>query len=445
MITEQITFKQLINIGSWFERHFNSIFKDKINCFLDYDNNYWEIKSTFNNKLIKLKLDKNLYKCRVPFYKNIIPDTLIIGNYSEKIDYLHVICSSKKQIYKINTISDIDIVGISFWFLSRLEEADFNSSRDRYQRFTFEESHSFRAKIIHKPIVDEWLYLLANELFGIVNYKSNYKVNITHDIDTIYRYNNNSKVRKLLSKLKDSFRTSNNFRKNFFYSDYKKEPFNTFEYLINKSEEYNVKSKFFFIPSNMNSSMDGDYRIDSYDIKKILLFIKDKGHEIGVNPGYEAINNHKKCLNNINYFNKILENLNINKVADCRMHLLRWKHPKTLYLLKEINIKRDWTMGYPQIIGFRSATCNKYSLINPKTYEDINITEYPLNIMDFTLSFRDYMGSENDSFIFNKIKDLRDRSKNFNGTINILWHNNNVAWNNDIFLYEKILLCLNQS
>ena len=215
-------------------------------------------------------------------------------------------------------------------------------------------------------------------MFGLVNYESNYKINLTHDIDTLYRYKNKSLRRKILSKLKDSLRIKNKFNKKFFYSKNKEEPYNTFEYLMSISDSRNIKSTFFFIPSNMRSLKDGDYRIDSPDIKKILMLINERGHKIGVHPGYESIINHKNCIDDLCLFNKLLENLNINKVEDCRMHLLRWKHPNTIYLLKKMDIKRDWTLGFPQTMGFRSGTCNTYSLINPKTFEDSKILENSL-------------------------------------------------------------------
>ena len=172
------------------------------------------------------------------------------------------------------------------------------------------------------------------------------------------------------------------------------------------------------------------------------MLINERGHKIGVHPGYESIINHKNCIDDLCLFNKLLENLNINKVEDCRMHLLRWKHPNTIYLLKKMDIKRDWTLGFPQTMGFRSGTCNTYSLINPKTFEDSKILENNLNIMDFTLNSDVYMGAEKKEFLIRKIKNLGDITRNFNGSINLLWHNHDVAWEKEKLFYEKILLCL---
>lgn len=442
MNTNRITINELKNVGNWFQNHFNSLIIDKIYCHIDFELGFWQIKSATGDKILRLKIDRDLYKCKSPFYKNVMPKTLNINANIDKFGYLHLISSNERTLDQISTISDIDFIGITFWFLSKLEEIDFKSTTDRYKRFSYQDSHSFKSGTIQKPVVDEWLFILANELFGGVNYKSNYKINITHDIDSLYRYKNKPKHRKLLSKLRDSLRSKNNFKKNFFYSDNIDDPYNTFEYLMNISEKNNIKSYFFFIPSNLSSIRDGDYRIDCSDIKKILLNINKRNHKIGVHPGYEAINNHKNCINNLNYFNRILEEIGINKVSDCRMHLLRWEHPRTIYLLKSLNIKRDWTIGYPQTIGFRSGTCNRYSIIDPKTFEDSNILEYPLNIMDFTLSFAEYMGSEEEDLLFYKIKELKERTAYFNGMINILWHNNNVAWQNEKLFYENLLCCL---
>ena len=70
----------------------------------------------------------------------------------------------------------------------------------------------------------------------------------------------------------------------------KKDPYNTFEYLLNLSKKIGVKSRYYFIPGKLN---EYDVRYD-FSVKRtinIYNYLKQQQQIIGIHPSYNTFLN----------------------------------------------------------------------------------------------------------------------------------------------------------
>ena len=63
------------------------------------------------------------------------------------------------------------------------------------------------------------------------------------------------------------------------------DPFNTFEWIMDLSDQHGLTSAFYFI-CGRTSNMDADYEPEHPAIRALMRRIHDRGHEIGLHPSY---------------------------------------------------------------------------------------------------------------------------------------------------------------
>ena len=340
-----------------------------------------------------------------------------------------------------------DILGLVFWSLNRLEEIN-NPAVDEHKRFTYNQSHACKYDYIEYPIVDQWLDVLKqtiNKINKKIFLKNKvYKPYITHDIDRPARYYFSNNKNFLRSVFIDFIRERkiSNFINSFSKFFSKKIPisdsYNTFDWLMDISDKYGLKSNFYFICGG-NSKYDGNYNIASIEMRDIVNNILNRNHFVGLHPSYSCYLDSSQIFKEVTELKKVLPcNL---KYIGGRMHYLRFKYPETLNNLVEAGIDYDSTLGYAEQIGFRCGTSHSYYPFDPLKNETIGIRVFPLIVMDGTLTT--YMNMRlADESTFYKVKTLIERCRETEGNFVLLWHNSELKNEVQKNFYEKVVSAL---
>lgn len=338
----------------------------------------------------------------------------------------------------------IDIFASCFFMLSRWEEY-VNKERDEHNRFSSLKSVAYKNNFLHRPVVNEYVFLLYSLMksigFSQKIKKREYKMLVTHDVDVPLRFTGwksglveivrDISVRKnpllayknLILKLKTSLKIS-------------KDPYDTFDFLMNLSDKYGIKSFFFFMARG-NTRFDNRYSLDNPKIKALIERIKQKGHFIGIHPTYNSYNDVKQLTKEINELKKAS---NITNISFGRQHFLRFEVPTTWQIWEDNNMKWDSTLSYADREGFRCGVCYEFPVFNILTRKQLNLFERPLIVMEG--SFATYQKNVSKQDMIYKIVCLQNRVKKYNGTFVILWHNssfNTPAWNKYKGVYEHIM------
>ena len=403
--------------------------------------------------------DKDEYIILLENKKAIIFKDVFFNSHPNKLDYLNL----KNIPLKINQLkttsfiksipilfggnainfknsiinTNADIFASAFFMLTRWEE-NVNKTRDKHNRFPATESLAYKQGFLDRPIVNEYVELIWNMLIHL-GYKGKrkerkFEMTLTHDVD-LPRLWWNSK--DFIKSIGGALLKRKSISELFTLLKFKlngKDPFNTFDYLMKVSEDNNLKSHFFFM-SGGTSNKDNFYSIEHSKIKKLIKEIKDRGHFIGFHPSYNAYND------NTQFKKELLKLKEVSKqeITTGREHFLRFKNPTTWQIWEDNNMQWDSTMTYHDKPGFRCGVCYEFPVFNIITRKQLNLIEKPLIVMEG--SFITYQNVSPEK-MFDEIKNLINKVKEFKGNFVFLWHNSafNMGKSKQYqHLYEKIV------
>ncbi len=348
-------------------------------------------------------------------------------------------------VEKVNNtlVIHADLVASSFFFLARYEEWVRTDAVDEHGRFVGKESVAYRGGFIHRPIVDEYGRFLRQKLQeqGVDIPEPPTKIRriyLTHDIDLAFQYRS---VRGLAGALLYSVKN----RKNeiipairTFLGDVKEDPlYPTYQFAIQKDGELqeNTRTVFFFKSLVQKRKYDLPYySLKSGDIQHLFFLCKQENIDIALHPSYAAGENPSL----IAIEKAKLERFSGNSIWFSRHHYLRLKNVMDMQYLIKNHISDDFSMGYPDVAGFRLGTCRSVRWINPSNFAVSELVLHPLTAMDATLTEPKYMNlSEEKAFEY--LCTLIDAAKAFNGDLTLLWHTNNFLKESSKELYSKLI------
>ncbi|WP_281950366.1 polysaccharide deacetylase family protein [Nitrosophilus kaiyonis] len=381
-------------------------------------------------------------------------DYLKLKNISEKITYskkenniflvednLPIIYGKNRILMNKNEIiCGIDIFASSFFMLTRWEEY-VNKVRDKHNRFPSYASLAYKYNFLDRPVVNEYVEMLWNMLkFLGINQerkKREFELVLTHDVDFVYKYASlKSGLREIIGdivKRKNiKLAYSNIINKLKFHLDLIKDPFDTFDYLMDISEKNNTKSYFF-----LHSSTASKYDIDNNKfLKKIADKIQNRGHFLGYHPSYNSYNNEGLFRKDKEKIEKIINQ----ELKFGRQHFLRFEVPTTWQIWEDNNMEWDSTLSYADKEGFRCGVCYPSSVFNILSRKKLKLKEKPLIIMEG--SFTTYQQNITPQKMEQKIFELINKVRKYNGEFVFLWHNssfNTLNWLKFQYIYEKVL------
>lgn len=350
-----------------------------------------------------------------------------------------------KEIYEKegNLYCEIDIFASSFLMLTRWEEYVINK-RDDHNRFSAFDSIAYKFNFLNRPIVNEYLELLWSMIKSIdssfLRKEKSFSFLVTHDVDVPEKYNSIfSGIKEIagdIIKRGMILAASKKFIKKIkVHLNCDKDPYNTFNYLMNLSEKNHLKSYFFFMGKGV-TRFDNFYNSKSDFIHKLIVRIKNAGHEIGIHPTYDSYNNGDQFTREKE---ELEGSLNVN-LKFGRQHYLRFEVPTTWQIWEEKGMLWDSTLGFADKEGFRCGVCYEYSVFNILTRKHLSLKEKPLIVMEG--SFINYQTDISPSEMKCKIDELINKVKKYNGEFVFLWHNNSFnteMWEKYEYIYKKII------
>lgn len=352
---------------------------------------------------------------------------IIYGNDSFKIQNDKIFCG-------------LDIFSSSFFMLTRWEEF-IKNERDVHGRFPYKKSLAYKNNFLHKPVVNQYTYLLF-DMLKLCNQKfegkkRKYQIKMTHDVDDILAFSSKKNILKILGgdlirrkSLKLFFYSLKYYFEYFFY---KKDPYDTFDFLMSISEKIGVKSNFYFM-GHGQTKFDNRYILNNSFIENSIKKIKIRKHYIGMHYSYKALEEKGIFL----VEKREIEEMICSNIVEGRNHYLRLEIPNSWDILEKSGIKKDSTLGYSGKNGFRAGCCYEYSVFDFIKKEKKKIKEIPLIFMDVNI---DNFIKKDLKEIENEMRELSTEIKKYAGVFVILWHNSNLSlkgWNKYKDLLESL-------
>ncbi|WP_312962820.1 polysaccharide deacetylase family protein [Stutzerimonas nitrititolerans] len=339
-----------------------------------------------------------------------------------------------------------DILGLTYWMLNRIEEIG-RTDLDNHGRFPATASHAYKHNYLERPVVDEWLHVLGQVISktwpGIELKQHTFSMKVSHDVDAPSRYGF-ANAKGLLRAMAGDVLKRGDFknplrapwiRLNSRETIHPSDPFNTFEWIMNLSDQHGLTSAFYFI-CGRTSNLDADYEPEHPAIRALMRRIHERGHEIGLHPSYNTYQHPQMIAVEAQRLRKIAAEEGIEQARwGGRMHYLRWEQPTTLRAWAEAGMDYDSTLSYADRPGFRCGTCFEYPAFDPVENRELKLRVRPLVVMECSVIDACYSGLGVGEAAQQKLKTLKDVCRKLNGCFTLLWHNSSFANKSFIKLY----------
>lgn len=343
-----------------------------------------------------------------------------------------------------------DILGLTYWMLSRQEEVGRNDLDD-HGRFPAKFSHAYKHDYLERPVVDEWLHILGQVIKrtwpAIELKKNSFSMKVSHDVDgpSLYGFRSlPSLVRGMagdLIKRRDfkSVALAPWVRINTRTQLHRADAANTFDWIMDVSEQNGLNSAFYFICGHTHPN-DADYQPEHPAIRHLLRRIHQRGHEIGLHPSYGTYQNQQLIRQEADRLRQICAEESIEQANwGGRMHYLRWEQPITLRAWDSAGMSYDSTLSYADRPGFRCGTCFEYPAFDPVAQEILGLRVRPLIAMECTVMASRYMGLGVGEEALAKFMELKKTCLTVGGVFTLLWHNTQFGTQAERQIYQHVL------
>lgn len=406
-------------------------------AFFSMDESLWLKEGSMPEIPLK-KINKN----EIPFETKLVKDELpvIYGDKNPEI-------IQEDGGIKIG----IDIFGSAFFMLTRYEEVVLEE-KDLHGRFPATASLAFKEGFLTRPIVNEYLEILWSALVKIdpalERKERKYGLVLTHDVDKPFKFQfmNPKGFLKLIAadilkrrSLKKAFRDFCDFM-SVKSGKTERDPFNTFNKIMDLSEKVGQKSHFYFIAENYGKVLNCDYDLGNEKIVEIIRKVSERGHFAGLHVSYDGAFDKEKMHREAEKFNEVCMKNEINTGSlEARHHFLRVSVPESWRLMEECGIKLDLSLSFADHAGFRCGVCYEYPLFDLLSGRRLKLREKPLIVMECSVIDERYMNLGVGEKSFEFIKSLMNTVTLFDGDFVLLWHNNRFEDAAERELYSSLL------
>lgn len=309
-----------------------------------------------------------------------------------------------------------DIFSATFYLLSRYEEY-LPHLKDRLGRFPAEESLAFQEEFLQQPVVDIWAFRFKEVLlehfpttqFTNRSFERHHLVEATQP----FAYSQRGFLRNFIGYFRDlvNLRMRSFFRRGRVLLKLRKDPFNTFSWMMNIVKKSDAKISVFFQLGDGFSFLEG---INSKR-RKYRMLVKFVGDytEVGLIfsfhslPHYELLKVEKQQMDELTH-RKLRSSMNDQLLVDL---------PNSYRNLLELEVEKDVSMVYEDHLGFRAGTCTPFLFYDLDYEIKTPLIIHPL--AGTTSALKSFTKAEMESEIYR----LFNSVESVNGTFSLLFSN----------------------
>lgn len=330
---------------------------------------------------------------------------------------------------------NFDVFAASFLLLSRYEE-EVISIRDSFGRFESKNSLLSKRNWLERPMVDEWRLALVRELknrFPFFDYTpTSHKVHLTVDVDSAFSYLHKGWYRTAGGFAKDlvKFQFGNLFRRSLVLLRLRKDDYTTYEYIEELQKTFGFELTYFFLLANFGT-YDKNVPYSSKALQTLIQLLSKK-YRLGIHPGVASHSNLSILKEEVRRLQFITEK----KVTHARMHYLKMNGAETYFNLLQCEIANDYTMGFADVIGFKSGTALPHYWYDFKQEKESTLLLHPFVAMDATLNRYMHLSAEE---AVQKLKELKNTCERLQVPFCLLWHNESFSECNEWIGWKEVV------
>ena len=324
-----------------------------------------------------------------------------------------------------------DIFSCSFYMLSRYEEY-LPHVKDEMGRFMASESLAYKEGFLQQPIVDIWAYLFKKKLLEVFpELVFPQKKLIVHPVIVAaqpYAYKQKGFFRTVVGYINSLFKGEfrNIIERTQAIIGLKRDPLDTFKWIINIANRSNFDLTIFFLLGNalsFNESMNTHRE----KFKLLIKYVSDY-KEVGLIFSYNSLSDYELLKSE----KRRIQEITNRSLASSMNSEFLVNLPDIYRHLVELQVTRDFTMVFRNTNGFRAGTCTPF-LFYDLDYE----IKTPLLIHPsamITSAFQQKYASDIEKTVLSTIAEV----EKVNGTFSMIFFNKDFSSNESNKVWRNI-------
>lgn len=350
----------------------------------------------------------------------IMPSGLLSneGITSQEINITHT--GKFPLFFRQPTGHPFDLLAAVFYLVTRYEEY-LPHEKDEYGRFAVTNSLAFKHGFLKRPLIDEWMLDLKIRLAifypGIEFLKKTFKYLPTYDIDLAWSYLNKGFLRNTGGLLKQALKGQwkNAGQRLRTLTGKITDPFDVFAELAVLNNHYALKPVYFMLLASKNQGYDKNISPRKMAVHKLAGSIASR-FETGIHLSWQAYLQPSGMIKE----KQLLETMTRKPVVANRMHYIKFDLPATYEQLEALSIKKEYSMGYGSINGFRASTCTPFFWYNLAKETTSTLEVLPFAFMDANSIFEQ---KDDPQTALEELQGLHNEVKKLGGTFITIFHN----------------------
>jgi hypothetical protein len=331
-----------------------------------------------------------------------------------------------------NSALPFDIFSASFFMITRYEEY-LPHVKDEVGRFMASESLAFKHGFLQQPVVDIWAHLFKTKLLEVfpdmLFPEKRIKIHPVILASQPYAYKQKGVFRSVIGYF-DSFfqgKFRNILNRTQVILGLKRDPLDTFKWIINKATRSDFSLTVFFLLGNalsFNESMNTHRQ----KFKMLIKFVSDY-KEVGLIFSFNALSNYEI----LKAEKRRMEEITNRSLGSSLNSEFLVNLPDIYRHLVELEVKRDFTMVFRDTVGFRAGTCTPFLFYDLDYEIKTPLVVHPIAMT--TLAFQKKYASDIEKTVNNTIAAV----EKVNGTFTMIFSNSDFSSEENNKIWRKIL------
>jgi hypothetical protein len=282
-----------------------------------------------------------------------------------------------------------DVFAAAFYLISRYEEY-LPAETDSFGRFAHTNSLAWKADWLKRPWVHYWTLLLHIQLkkrfpnIGIG--ATQFSFVPTYDIDIAFSYRCKGALRSLAGMLLDP---NYLIRRVSVLLGKEKDPFDSYDWLHELHQRYNLSPVYFFHLGATNGKYDRQI-LPHHEALQTLVADHARQYKTGIHPSWKSGDDPALLTGEIEQLRSITKA----PVTQSRQHYIRMQLPQTYRRLLEAGITDDYSMGYGSINGYRASVATPFYWYDVEADTETALRVHPFCCMDANCRYEQYQSAE---------------------------------------------------
>lgn len=314
-----------------------------------------------------------------------------------------------------------DVLAAAFYCITRYEEYLPNYELDEYGRYSHTNSMLFQLGWLKRPIVDEWLLQLTTALqerfpeWQPVPTKAS--TLLSFDVDLAWSYlhkgfwrNAGGAVKSLLRKDRAALQ-----QRWAVLQQKAPDPYDVFAAIQQQHTAAHIPAQYFFLLAQTQKGYDKNITPNSKALQALMR--QTATHSaVGLHASWAASLQASVLQQEQNILQHILQMPNQSN----RMHYINFRLPQTFRELVQVGIRKEYSMGYGTINGFRAGTSVPYYWYDLEAECSTDLEIHPFGWMDANSIF-EQKDTPADAAI--ELQLMQQRVQQSGGQMMTIWHN----------------------